>query len=108
LDLILQNPNFIINIRKIRLEFNINGITDGFTDFLILHFNCNSITAFYFEKNYYYDKTYYELIEKYSCQITNSQQNLKNIIFNDECMISTLSLKNSNFTGTLETLNYSL
>jgi hypothetical protein len=85
-ELISQNPSFILNIRKLKLEFNNyhSSITENFVEFSkFLCFNCNSISTFYFNDYNGNDK----LIEKYTCQIINSQQNLKTIILEEVCMM---------------------
>ncbi|RIA81875.1 hypothetical protein C1645_809861 [Glomus cerebriforme] len=98
-ELILQNPNFICEIKNLKLQ----GITylskiDSLLSFLSS--NCNSISTFNFQ---FIDK----LNENFSSRIINSQQNIKTILFqhnNFPLYNSLLSLKNSNCSFTLKTI----
>ncbi|CAB5181295.1 unnamed protein product [Rhizophagus irregularis] len=101
-ELILQNPNFIRNIRNLTLDFD--PANDNITKFMIfLYSNCNSISSLYFLFPWYY----YTTTEKHLSQIIDSQQNLKKIslCFNDLPLYhSLLSLKNPNFELSLNYL----
>ncbi|RIA91678.1 hypothetical protein C1645_821687 [Glomus cerebriforme] len=104
-ELILQNPNFICNIRNLKVRIN-KKIADVTKIGLFLSFlssNCNSISTIDFE--------FREInnIGKFSSLIYNSQRNLKKISFhsNDFPLYhSLLSLKNSNCSNTLKTLAF--
>ncbi|PKK66734.1 hypothetical protein RhiirC2_868161 [Rhizophagus irregularis] len=101
-ELILQNPNFIHNIRNLTLDFD--PANDNITKFMIfLYSNCNSISSLYFLFPWYY----YTTTEKHLSQIIDSQQNLKKIslCFNDLPLYhSLLSLKNPNCINSLRTI----
>jgi hypothetical protein len=105
-DLILQNPNFIRNIRILKLHFS-ETITN-ITPFLkFLYSNCNSISSLYFRFPRSNNDNDNLLIEKYLSKIINSQQNLKKILFKRNNLfkgLSLLSYKNSKFSNTLKTL----
>ncbi|GBC02663.1 hypothetical protein RclHR1_04740006 [Rhizophagus clarus] len=103
LELILQNPNFIYNIKNFMLD--IDRITDNVTKFLgFFCSNCNSISSLYFLLPYYNN---YPIIEKHLSQIIKSQENIKKISFGfniSSLNHSLLSLKNSNCLNTLNTI----
>jgi hypothetical protein len=103
-ELILQNPNFICNIKNFKLDFNTT--TDNITKFLIfLYSNCSSISSLYFL--FTSCNNNYQSTENRLSQIINSQQNLRKILlgFNDFPLhCSLLSLKNPNCSNTLNTI----
>jgi hypothetical protein len=103
IELTLQNPNFVRNIRNITLDFNL--ITKNITKFMIfLYSNCNSILSLDFSFSSYCNQT----TEKYLSKIIDSQQNLKKISlgFNKNLPLyrSLLSFKNPNHMNTLSTI----
>ncbi|GET66589.1 hypothetical protein GLOIN_2v1762223 [Rhizophagus irregularis DAOM 181602=DAOM 197198] len=82
MDLILQNPNLICNIRNL----NLNGYAIPFQDFIpllkFLYSNCNSISSIIFkfpEVNFNINN--YSLVEECLTQMIVSQHNLKKISF---------------------------
>ncbi|RIA91676.1 hypothetical protein C1645_821686 [Glomus cerebriforme] len=102
-ELILQNPNFICNIRnlKILIDGNMADVTKIGLFLSFLSSNCDSISTIHFNFGEIDD------IRKFSSLIYNSQQNLKKISFqsNDFPLFhSLLLLKNSNCSNTLKTL----
>ncbi|RGB43447.1 hypothetical protein C1646_809326 [Rhizophagus diaphanus] len=103
LELIIQNPNFICNIKNLTLEFE--EIADNMTKFLtFLYSNCNSISSLYF---LFPDD--YPTIEKGLPQFINSQENLKKILIGLNYFPlyhSLISLKNSNCSNTLNTITF--
>ncbi|PKY28057.1 hypothetical protein RhiirB3_529618 [Rhizophagus irregularis] len=108
MELILQNPNFIYNIRNLKFHtYNISF--QNIVPFLkFLCSNCNLITSLHF---YFYfalsNINDFSLIEKYLSQIIMSQHNLKIISFGSSNAIlyhPFLSLKNSNCSNTLNTI----
>ncbi|PKK67764.1 hypothetical protein RhiirC2_783081 [Rhizophagus irregularis] len=96
-ELILKNPNFIRNIKNLKLQ----GITNlpKFNSLLsLLNSNCNLISTLHFQFND-------DLL--ISSSIINSQKNLKKILYkyNDfPSNYSLLSLKDSNCSNTLKTI----
>ncbi|GET03483.1 hypothetical protein GLOIN_2v1784886 [Rhizophagus clarus] len=77
-ELILQNPNFIYNIKN--LKFYVNKTTENITKFLeFLQLNCNSISSLYFSLPCFS----HSIIEKGLSRIIDSQENLKRIIFSN-------------------------
>jgi hypothetical protein len=103
-ELILQNPNFICNIKN--MEFDFNTTSELVTKFLkFFHSNCSSITSFYFLFASYVSD--YTIIEKSLSRVINSQNNLKKILFGYNTFplyYSLLSLKNPNCSNTLNTI----
>ncbi|GES79311.1 hypothetical protein GLOIN_2v1869164 [Rhizophagus clarus] len=103
-ELILQNPNFIYNIKNLKLDFYITAET--ITKLLtFLNSNCNSISSLYFLFPSYKDN--HSTIEKSLSQIINSQESLRRILlgFNGFPLYhSLLSLKSSNCLNTLNTI----
>ncbi|GBB86016.1 hypothetical protein RclHR1_12460002 [Rhizophagus clarus] len=103
-ELMLQNPNFICNIKNFKLDFNTT--TENITKLLeFLHSNCNSISSLYFL--FTSCNNNYQLTEKRLSQIINSQKNLRKILlgFNDfPLYYSLLSLKNPYFSNTLNSI----
>ncbi|GBC02667.1 hypothetical protein RclHR1_04740010 [Rhizophagus clarus] len=104
-ELILQNPNFICNIKNLTLDFG--KISDNITKFLMfLYSNCNLISSLYF--TYPYNYNHIVISEKRLSQIINSQENLRKITleFNDKDLPCNLllSLKNTNCLNTLNTI----
>ncbi|POG62764.1 hypothetical protein GLOIN_2v1882637 [Rhizophagus irregularis DAOM 181602=DAOM 197198] len=96
-ELILQNPNFIYNIKN--FEINLYIITaDNITKFLrVVYSNCYSISSLYIIVPKYYDISTYSIIEKSLSQLINSQENLQKISFGFNkfpLYHSLLSLKN--------------
>ncbi|GBB99711.1 hypothetical protein RclHR1_03600007 [Rhizophagus clarus] len=95
-ELILQNPNFIYNIKNLKIE----GISDLPKINSILSLfgtNCKSISTLHFQFNH-------RLNENFSSCIINSQQKLKTILFKYNSFPlyhSLLSLKNLNCSNTL-------
>ncbi|GBC08695.1 hypothetical protein RclHR1_08310003 [Rhizophagus clarus] len=105
LELILQNPNFIHDLKILDLYFFATIISaNSFLKFLYL--NCNLISSLYFQFPIFNDDNI--SIEKYLSQIINSQKNLKKILFGDSSNLSLYnslsSLKNSNCSNTLNTI----
>ncbi|CAB4438317.1 unnamed protein product [Rhizophagus irregularis] len=77
IELILQNRNFIYNIKNLALK--LDKANDNIIKFLeFLCSNCNSISSLYFPLPSY---NKYPIIEKYLSQIIKSQENLKKISF---------------------------
>jgi hypothetical protein len=104
-EFVIQNPNFICNIRNLTLDFYNLTNEDIPSKFMIfLYSNCNSILSLYFT----FPSFCNQATEKYLSQLIDSQQNLKNIMlsFNDDLPLyhSLLSFKNSNCTNTLRTV----
>ncbi|EXX57887.1 uncharacterized protein OCT59_020332 [Rhizophagus irregularis] len=103
-ELILKNPNFICDIKNLKLDFIITAET--ITKLLLfLNSNCNSISSLYFLFPSYYNN--YPINEKSLSQIIDSQENLKKILLgynNFPLYHSLLSLKNSNCSNTLNTI----
>ncbi|CAB5192133.1 hypothetical protein RhiirA1_463665 [Rhizophagus irregularis] len=97
-ELILKNPNFIYNIKNLKLE----GISDlPKIDSIISLFslNCKSISTLHFQFSDH------RLNENFSSCIINSQQSLKTILFKYNSFPlyhSLLSLKNFNCSNTLK------
>jgi hypothetical protein len=105
-EFVMQNPNFICNIRNLILYFNLtNGYINNFMIFL--YSNCNSILSLYFTFPSSCSQTS-QTTEKHLSQLIDSQQNLKKITLSlngDLPLYHTLlSLKNSNCTNTLRTV----
>ncbi|GBB86798.1 hypothetical protein RclHR1_13210005 [Rhizophagus clarus] len=102
-ELILQNPNFIYNIKDFILDFD--NTTYNVTKFIeFLCSNCNSISSLYFLLPTYYDNY---LIEKNLSQLIQSQEGLKKISlgYNKFPLYHLLlSLKNPNCSNTLNTI----
>ncbi|GBC04711.1 hypothetical protein RclHR1_05820003 [Rhizophagus clarus] len=95
-ELILQNPNFICNIRNFKLQriSNVKKII-RFLEFLSL--NCNSISSLYFQFQRYNNENIL-LVENYLSKLIDSQQNLKKISYEYDDLPLTnelLSLNNS-------------
>ncbi|RIA84577.1 hypothetical protein C1645_879840 [Glomus cerebriforme] len=106
-ELILQNPNFINNIKILNLDFDTTfaNMTRNYPFLRFLYYNCNSISSLYFQFPAYHADNI--LTEIYLSQIINSQQNLKKILFgcsNFPLRHSLLSLKNSKCSNTLNTI----
>ncbi|PKY23810.1 hypothetical protein RhiirB3_438135 [Rhizophagus irregularis] len=111
LEIILQNPKFIHNIRNLFITFISNNEVTALLKLLLS--NHNSISKFHFQFQQINNNIKInELIKNYSSQVINSQHNLKKLIFED-CDTSTnvthlnhllLSLKDSNCLNTLETI----
>jgi hypothetical protein len=105
-ELVIQNPNFIYNIRSLTLDFNLQQNENILSKFMIfLYSNCNSILSLYFTFPPFCSRTN---TEKYLSQLIDSQQNLKKIelSYNEDFPLyhSLLSFKNSNCTNTLRTI----
>jgi hypothetical protein len=103
-ELILQNPNFINNMKN--FKFDLDAISDNITEFLgFINSNCKSISSLYFLFPTYYDN--YLIIEKSLSQIINSQENLNKVLFgySDFPLYQLfLSLKYPNCLNTLSTI----
>jgi hypothetical protein len=96
-ELILKNPNFIRNIKNLKLQ-GITNLTKIDSLLLLLNSNCNSISTLHFQ---FSDDL---LI---SSSIINSQNNLKKVLFKYNDFLSNnslLSLKDSNCSNTLKTI----
>ncbi|GBB86051.1 hypothetical protein RclHR1_01250014 [Rhizophagus clarus] len=106
LGLILQNPNFICNIKNFKIDLDIIT-TDNVSKFLnFLYSNCNSISSLYLLFTPYDDSDFL-MIEKELSQIISTQENLKMVLFGyNEFPLHhlLLSLKNPNCLNTLETI----
>ncbi|RGB25439.1 hypothetical protein C1646_771708 [Rhizophagus diaphanus] len=104
IELILQNPYFIFNIKNFKLACD--GMNNNITRLLtLISFNCNSISSLYFLFPTY--EKDHSIIEKSLSQIIKSQENLRKISFdcNDySSNHSLLSLKNSYCLNTLNTI----
>ncbi|GBB87661.1 hypothetical protein RclHR1_14130002 [Rhizophagus clarus] len=103
IEIILQNPSFICNIRNLILDFEIsNENTTKFMKFISS--KCNYISLLHFSFPLFCNT----VIEKHLSQIIDSQQNLKKILFSFNNSVplhhSLLSLKNSNCANTLRTI----
>ncbi|CAB5182229.1 unnamed protein product [Rhizophagus irregularis] len=73
IELTLQNPNFIFNIKNFKLASNVmnNNITRLLT---LIYSNCNSISSLYFQfPKYEKDHSIVEIVEKSLSQIIKSQ-----------------------------------
>ncbi|GBC03631.1 hypothetical protein RclHR1_05220008 [Rhizophagus clarus] len=108
MELILQNPNFIYNIKNLKLhiyDISIPNIINIITFLKFLSSNCSSISTINFCINLS-NIGNSSLVEKCLCQIIISQHNLKIITFgsDDILAIPFLSLKNSNCSNTLNTI----
>jgi hypothetical protein len=105
-ELILQNPNFICNIKNFKLD--LDEETDNLAKFLeIINSNCCSISSLYFLFPFPLHNSDYLINEKSLSQIINSQENLKKILYgyNDFPLHhSLLSLKYPNCSNTLNTI----
>jgi hypothetical protein len=102
-ELILQNTNFVYNIKSLTLDFE-SKITDIITKFFeFLCSNCNSISSLDFLLPII--NNCHPMIEKNLSQMIKLQKNLKKISFSHNCSLSLLlSLKNPNCTNTLNTI----
>ncbi|EXX62250.1 hypothetical protein RhiirA1_539860 [Rhizophagus irregularis] len=105
-ELILQNSNFIGNIKKLKLD--LLKISESSTKFLtFLSSNCNSISSLSQSFQYYNDYKHQQIMENSLSQIINSQKNLRKILFRSNkfpLYQSLLSLKNPNCSNTLNTI----
>jgi hypothetical protein len=105
-ELVIQNPNFIYNIRNLTLDFNLQNENILSKFMIFLYSNCNSILSLYFTFPSFCNTE--TSTEKYLSQLIASQQNLKKITlsFNEELPLyhSLLSFKNSNCSNTLRTV----
>jgi hypothetical protein len=105
-ELMLQNSNFICNIKNFKIDFN--KTSENMTKFSkFIHSNCNSVTSLYFQFRLYYDDD--PMTEKYISlpEIIESQKNLKKILLGYSFPLhqSLLSLlKNPNCSNTLNTI----
>ncbi|GBC47796.2 hypothetical protein RhiirA1_469152 [Rhizophagus irregularis] len=103
-ELILQNPNFIYNIKNFKIDFH--EITDNIMEFLRnIYSNCKSISSLDFQ--FPSCNFNYSVIEKSLSQLIKSQENLQKILFgyNDSPLHhSLLSLKYSDCSNTLNTI----
>jgi hypothetical protein len=107
IELILQNPNFIYNIRNLKFQFR-NTLLQDSTNIIpflkFLCFNCNSISSITYFSTPYDDNSL--LIERFLSQLIISQYNLKIISFGFDTILYNpfLALKNSNYSNTLNTI----
>ncbi|CAB5193265.1 unnamed protein product [Rhizophagus irregularis] len=112
IELILQNPNFMNNIKNFKICIHRNIIQNTIMNTIIpllkfLYSNCNSISSFHFYLNFASSIKNVSLIEKYLQEVIISQHNLKIISFgrrNNNLYNPFLSLKNSNCSNTLNTI----
>ncbi|EXX66667.1 hypothetical protein RirG_121590 [Rhizophagus irregularis DAOM 197198w] len=111
IELILQNPNFIYNIKNFKIHtcnISSRNIENAIIPFLkFLYSNCNSISSLHFVAYFaLYNTKNFLLIEKYLQQVIISQHNLKIISFgrHNNLYKPFLSLKNSNCSNTLNTI----
>ncbi|PKK64506.1 hypothetical protein RhiirC2_787380 [Rhizophagus irregularis] len=102
IELILQNPNFINNIKSLTFYFDmVNNNIIKFIRFLDSTNYCNPISSLYL-------KFHNSTIKKISLQIIKSQKNIKKISFDcngrflDNLVL--LSLKNTNCSNTLNSI----
>jgi hypothetical protein len=104
IELILQNPNLIYNIKNFKFDFDVK--VDNITKFLeFICSYCKSISSLYFLFPSYHD--YHPVTEKSLLQIIISQENLKKILFGyNESPLnrSLLSLNNPKCSNTLNTI----
>ncbi|GBC47931.1 uncharacterized protein OCT59_000434 [Rhizophagus irregularis] len=103
-NLILQNQDFIFNIKNLKLQRIANG-SKIFPFLKFLYSNCNSINSLYFQFPRFNNNNL--LTEDYLLKIINSQKNLKKISFERNYLFKGkffLSLKNSNCSNTLNTI----
>jgi hypothetical protein len=106
-ELILQNQNFICNIKNFKLD--LDKTTQNVTKFLeFIGFNCNSISSLYFQLPSSSNSDNYPIIEKTLSQIINSQENLRKILLGTDHFLSYHSLKHSNCSNTLNTIIFYL
>jgi hypothetical protein len=92
--LILQNPNFICNVKNLTINsYELNSILLSFLKFI--YSKCNYVSSLFI----HYSDIYSEDFSK----IINSQRNLKKIYFKYD-FYPLESLKNSNYSNTLKTL----
>jgi hypothetical protein len=106
LELTLQNPNFIYNIKNLIFHiFSFPNITNIIPFINFLTSNCNSITSIVINFPIH-DNNNLSLIEKYFSQIIISQNNLKKISYGYNIILYNpfLLLKNSNCSNTLSTI----
>ncbi|PKK73216.1 hypothetical protein RhiirC2_776308 [Rhizophagus irregularis] len=112
IELILQNPNFMNNIKNFKICIHRNIIQNTIMNTIIpllkfLYSNCSSISSFHFYLNFASSIKNVSLIEKYLQEVIISQHNLKIISFgrrNNNLYNPFLSLKNSNCSNTLNTI----
>ncbi|RGB29616.1 hypothetical protein C1646_795111 [Rhizophagus diaphanus] len=102
-ELVLQNTNFVNNIKSLTLDFD-SEITDNITKFLeFLCSNCNSISSLYFLLPIINNG--HPIIEKNLSQMIKLQKNLKKISFSHNSPLPLLLLlKNPNCSNTLNTI----
>ncbi|GBC04870.1 hypothetical protein RclHR1_05910003 [Rhizophagus clarus] len=106
IELILQNPNFIHNVKNFMFSIsykNVNDLTEINSLLSLLTSNINSFSTIYFQ----FGKL--DTIIKHISFMINSQKNLKKILFrssNYPLYDSLLSLKNSNCSNTLKMITF--
>ncbi|PKK64432.1 hypothetical protein RhiirC2_854321 [Rhizophagus irregularis] len=103
-ELILQNPNLINNIKNLKFSkrvANITNITKIDSFLLLLSTNCNSISTLHFKFKKRSDDIF---IENFLSRIINLQQNLKKILFSYKISPLHHLLSNSNCSNTLRTI----
>jgi hypothetical protein len=119
-ELIKQNPNFLCNIKNLSVNFDANFYLPVPSSFilrlLLIQFNyrtdipsflkflcsnCSSVSSLYFQFQDYFNTT----VAKYISQTINSRQNFSKILFNNNTLISHLSLlKSSDYSNFLNTI----
>ncbi|GBC05438.1 hypothetical protein RclHR1_06220011 [Rhizophagus clarus] len=103
-NLILQNQDFIYNIKNLKLQRIANG-SKIYPFLKFLYSNCKSISSLYFQFPRFNNNNL--LTENYFLKIINSQENLKKISFERNYLFKgkfLLSLKDSNCLNTLNTI----
>jgi hypothetical protein len=111
IELILQNPNFMYNIRNLELNVQhdtLQNSTNIIPFLKFLYSNCNSISSmiFHFDISDINDNNNSLIIVRCLSQLIISQHNLKIISFKFDTILYNpfLSLKNSNCSNTLHTI----
>jgi hypothetical protein len=93
--LILQNPNFICNIKNLTINNSHRLNTSILLSFLnFIYFNCKSVSSVYIDNLY---------MNEHFEKVINPQRNLKKICYKSH-LYSLESLKNPNCSNTLKTL----
>ncbi|GBB88769.1 hypothetical protein RclHR1_15370002 [Rhizophagus clarus] len=109
LELILQNPNFIYNIKNFNFRTYVDTTEDIIKFLELLHFNCKSISSLHFRFLSYYNRNNYSIIEKVLSRIIGSQENLRIISFANSSFPLyhlLLSLRYLNCSNTLNTIMF--
>ncbi|GBC03626.1 hypothetical protein RclHR1_05220003 [Rhizophagus clarus] len=101
-ELILQNPNFLCNIKNLSVIFDRCNIWEKIPPFFkFLCSNCNTISSIYYQCQYNTDNT---VFMDYISQKINSQQILYKILFDRSTLLLSSSLRNSNCLNFLNTI----